>query len=97
MPEAAVLNRAALLGYLLLDEKLSVSTAMGALLITAGGLWAFLYNRKKAGMTGVDFVPGVHDAYPGLFNIRIVVSQSIEKCPGSLPVRERGQTAPGEV
>ena len=40
---------AALLGYLLLDEKLSVSTAMGALLITAGGLWAFLYNRKKAG------------------------------------------------
>ena len=39
----------ALLGYLLLDEKLSVSTAMGALLITAGGLWAFLYNRKKAG------------------------------------------------
>lgn len=39
----------ALLGYLLLDERLSVSTAMGALLITAGGLWAFLYNRKKAG------------------------------------------------
>ena len=38
-------------------------------------------------MTGVDFVPGVHDAYPGLFNIRIVVSQSIEKCPGSLPVQ----------
>lgn len=37
----------ALLGYFLLGEELTASTALGALLITAGGLWSYLYDRKK--------------------------------------------------
>ena len=38
----------ALLGYFLLDEPLSLPTLLGALLITAGGLWSYLYNQRQA-------------------------------------------------
>jgi len=38
----------ALLGYFLLGEELTSSTVIGALLITAGGLWSYLYNRRQA-------------------------------------------------
>ena len=39
----------AILGYVLLDESLSLSTIVGAALITAGGLWSYCANRKQAG------------------------------------------------
>lgn len=38
----------ALLGYFLLGEEFTLPTAAGALLITAGGLWSYLYHRKKS-------------------------------------------------
>lgn len=38
----------ALLGYFLLGEELTLPTVVGALLITAGGLWSYLYHRKNA-------------------------------------------------
>ena len=38
----------AILGYVLLDESLSLSTIVGAALITAGGLWSYCANRKQA-------------------------------------------------
>lgn len=37
----------ALLGYFLLGEQLSPSTVLGALLITGGGLWSYLYGRRN--------------------------------------------------
>ena len=39
----------AILGYVLLGESLSLSTVVGAALITAGGLWSYCANRKQAG------------------------------------------------
>ncbi|MEI3348116.1 MAG: hypothetical protein V8R55_06885 [Dysosmobacter sp.] len=36
------------LGYVLLGESLSLSTVVGAALITAGGLWSYCANRKQA-------------------------------------------------
>ena len=39
----------AILGYVLLGESLSLSTIVGAALITAGGLWSYCANRKQAG------------------------------------------------
>ena len=38
----------AILGYVLLGESLSLSTVVGAALITAGGLWSYCANRKQA-------------------------------------------------
>ncbi|MEI3348133.1 MAG: hypothetical protein V8R55_06975 [Dysosmobacter sp.] len=38
----------AILGYVLLGESLSLSTIVGAALITAGGLWSYCANRKQA-------------------------------------------------
>ena len=37
----------ALLGYFLLEEELTASTLLGAVLIVAGGAWSYMYNRKK--------------------------------------------------
>lgn len=42
----------ALLGYFLLQEELTAPTVIGALLITAGGLWSYLYNRERARQAG---------------------------------------------
>ena len=41
----------ALLGYVLLGEELTLPTVAGALLITAAGLWSYLYNRKHSAET----------------------------------------------
>ena len=38
----------AILGYVLLGESLSLSTVVGAALITAGGLWSYCANRRQA-------------------------------------------------
>lgn len=38
----------ALLGYFLLGEELSLSTVVGACLITGGALWSYFYNRWHA-------------------------------------------------
>lgn len=38
----------AILGYVLLGESLSLSTVVGAALITAGGLWSYCAHRRQA-------------------------------------------------
>lgn len=46
-----------LLGFFVLGEKISISTAVGALLIIGGGVWSYLYNQLHSPIknkTGID-------------------------------------------
>ena len=46
-----------------------------------------LSQRLLMNMSGIDFIPGIHNTYTRLLNILIIVAHAIEKGASALPVQ----------